>query len=200
VYNSLNIGNDKANRLNDLYACLLAVKSYFDTHLAKTSRVHPSHAYSQWIHSSYALIMAIKLCACKAEGWDFHHAREMLKCSEVIEILLSKMEAVVLLRNERTGCIASFEGLGTAKDVFARYLRHARCVKNWFEPLTSTSIEESQNALMQPRGSSDLTPSTIQGLRPEDADQSISDLPMAMDDSLWQVFYDENTDWMMMGI
>ena len=95
LYNSLNVGNDKAQRLNVLYACLMAVKAFFDYHLATTSAVYVSQSYSHWIYSSYALLIAIKLCACKAEGWDFQHARDLLRFSEVTDILLTKMEAAL---------------------------------------------------------------------------------------------------------
>jgi hypothetical protein len=144
--------------------------------------------------------MAIKICACKAEGWDFQHAREVLKFSEVIDILLAKMEALVLLRNERANPTSSLDVLGAARDVFIRYLRHARCVKLWFEPMMKTHSEDMQgSSTTHPRGFGDTTAVMMQISQTENFGDNAQDLLMDMDDSLWQL-YDGNTDWMMMGI
>lgn len=144
--------------------------------------------------------MAIKLCACKADGWDFQHARDVLNFSEAIDILLRKMEALVLLRNAHTAPSTSLDELGRARDVFVRYLRHARCVKLWYEPMLKTQTNEMQNtATDQPRGFGDATAVMMEIVQPEDGMQIPQEmLLMDMDDSLWQL-YDGNTDWVMLG-
>jgi hypothetical protein len=116
----------------------MAVRSYFDVHLSVNSTLPASQSYFKWIHTSQALLMAIKLSACKADGWDYHFARETLNFTNTADILIQKIECLIKLRGQRvSSCsptpLSSKDPADQDTDVFARYLRHATCLRTWYE-------------------------------------------------------------------
>ena len=198
LYSSLHTSTSQSDRLNTLYACLIATKTYFSTHLSELSLLMASSLYLIWIQSSYVMLTALKLCACKANGWDFYYAREFLDFSGTSANNARKIESIIKLRGQRQ---TNDERDVKEKDVFVRYLRHARCLKMWYESMVAA---EPRRALISrvEDGTGDslgLLWQRLEEMRcPDDQAEEgdcgleADDFMMSIDDRMWQRFYDES--------
>ena len=213
VYRAFNPENDTAHRLTLLYACLMAVKTFFETHFSPSSPIPPSLCYMMWIQSGYALLMGIKLCCCIADGWDLGHVREVLQFLPSIDTMISKLERIIQLRkpNEEYPIpVASDESVPN-DDIFSRYLRQMCCVKRWYLLMISSNkippsecspeTTQKQRQLPKPNLQSFPQPPTPDSTM-ELAEPIPEDFVMGVGDDFWQGFYDDaigNNQWMDFG-
>jgi hypothetical protein len=164
-----------------------------------------------WIQSGYALLMGIKLCSCIADGWDLDHVREVLQFLPSIDTVISKLERIIQLRegNEENPVPLTSDTPAPNDDIFSRYLRQMRCVKQWYLLMLSSnkilpsecSPETRQNQHQPPRQNLQSFPQpptpdpTI-----ERAEPIAEDFIMGAGDYFWQGFYDDaigSTQWMV---
>jgi hypothetical protein len=181
--------NDKDLRLKTLYSCLVAVKTYFDTHFALGVRMPPSFPYFMWIQNGYALLLGAKLCFGKADGWDLEHVRTLLDYTSVVDRITEKLEAILRLRSPH----GKYE-------IFTRYIKHIRCNQMRKAMPTKTFVEEHRAASTPPVSSEEQMPDGDPLANPflpnsgaEHQEQ------MFMDDHFWQGLLDVDNDWMMFG-
>ncbi|KAE8454439.1 hypothetical protein EG329_000061 [Mollisiaceae sp. DMI_Dod_QoI] len=182
--------SDKDYRLKTLYACLVAVKTYLDSHFSPVAHVPASLPYFIWILSGYALLLGAKLCFSNADGWDKDYARTLLDHSAVIDRVTNKLEAILRLRTPHG-----------KSEIFTRYIRQIRC-KQFQNALAASSIvsrgnkqDASLQSLPVDKQMADLTHAANPFLH--EAEQPFIDDQMFMDDSFWQGLLDNDNDWMM---
>ena len=180
--------NDKSHRLTALYACLVAVKSYFDDHFAPGIRVPVSFPYFMWILNGYALLLGAKLCFSNADGWDLDHARTLLDYVNVIDKVTEKLEAIVHLRTPHG-----------KSEIFTRYIKQLRC-----KQIRGMGNGNRRDAASLPPVSmdsymADHDPNEPANLFLPEASHALYNDQIFMDDSFWQGLLDADNDWMMLG-
>ncbi|KUJ06341.1 uncharacterized protein LY89DRAFT_413077 [Mollisia scopiformis] len=181
--------SDKDHRLKTLFACLIAIRTYFDTHFSPGVRVPASFPYFMWIHNGYALLMGAKLCFSKAGGWDLSYARSVVDYNTVVNHITQKLEAILRLRTPHG-----------KSEIFTRYIKQLQCKQMRRLVSSTASFEQQRPANISPAPLND-TPAAGYSLEnhfASDIAQSFHD-PMFMDDNFWQGLLDEDNDWMMLG-
>lgn len=178
--------SDKSHRLTTLYACLVAVKSYFDDHFAPGVRVPASFPYFMWILNGYALLLGAKLCLVNADGWDFDHARTLLDYVNVIDRVTEKLEAIVRLRTPHG-----------KHEIFTRYIKQIRCKQ--IRGMGSGNRQHAASFPLVAMEEDMANPSQSTNLFLSNSNHTLYDDQIFMDDSFWQGLLDNDNDWMMLG-
>lgn len=150
------------------------------------------------------MLTALKLCACKANGWDLYYARELLDFSGTSANNVRKIESIIKLRDKRQ---TNDEKDVNEKDVFERYLRHARCLKIWHENMIAAEPRRALISRVQD-GTGESLGLPWQRLKeircPDDHAEEgecgleADDFMMSIDDGMWQRFYEESVGMGMM--
>lgn len=195
LYSAFYPESEKAPRLNALYACLLAVKSFLNTHFSPSASLYPSDPYVKWVQMGYVLLMGFKLCVCDADGWDFDHARKILDFTSHLNILIGQLELLLQLRNPSgRHPTAGAENASYRPDIFSRFLRQTRRFKAWYESMVA------EKAVLQAVDAPYPTPPSTFPFGNRALDISADgfgsgvDL-MNIDEVFWQDLMSQNDDW-----
>ncbi len=207
LYHAFNVQDEKAHRLNVLYSCLLAVKTFFNTHFSLSYPVSSARCYTTWAQCRYAIRMGIKLLRIPdAEGWDSDHAREVLDFPGMTEKVIAKLKVITRLRKRNGEQSMSHDVSNAEHDIFSQYLKQMQCLKNWSESLQSSNSTLrgtcSTSYSQQPAEDEghDLDPADI----PSETGfaQSFPDnflMTTESDNYLWEALHGQNDDWMAFG-
>ncbi|KAH7311962.1 hypothetical protein BKA65DRAFT_158154 [Rhexocercosporidium sp. MPI-PUGE-AT-0058] len=179
--------SDKAYHLNLLYSCLTAVKTFFDAHFSQNSPFATSFAYFRWIFAGYVLILGAKLAVYKTDGWDNQHVHEVLDCSNALDHVIRKFEAILKRRTPHG-----------ENEVFERFLQQMRRVKAHGRPMMRLQSGNSLCEVGAPRHLSQVGNEFSQsGFSPEVLRFGSDAFIAEPDDNFWQTMFEDDTDWMM---
>jgi len=157
--------NTKLPRIELLYKCLVAGRSFFDSFLL----VHPDQYYNlpfaPWVQLAGVLMTVCRLLLFKCDGWDLVHAREVINFPHLLKQLVAQFTAAGKYGNHLE-----------EENKFLRYAQMMRLAStNWQQKI---SIEVS------------ATQDTQQSATVALDDQAMGDY-LSLDDLFWQDFIGE---------
>lgn len=118
-------GTHPSDRVDMLYACLVACQSYFDIFLALPSDVFFSLPLSTFAHMTLALATVFKLSLLDAPGWDLAHVRQRFDVALLPDKLITLFEDASRTIDPRQ------QTNGT--DAFSRCAQRFRHIKRWYD-------------------------------------------------------------------
>lgn len=198
LYSTFFLERDKMQRIDILHACLTSVKKFFDTHFNVESSFEASISYSKWMQSGYALLMGFKLCLCSAEGWDLQYVREVLNFPLHLNELIRKLKIEV----SRAQTINSHQSDAKKPEIFARYLRQLRHVRDWYDSTLPETLH-----IQTPPKTPHFIPHRLQFTQRNNTitipapptEGMYEDMLMNLDNDFWNSVYSNNDDWMTAG-
>ncbi|KAF7909898.1 uncharacterized protein EAF01_003616 [Botrytis porri] len=90
--------SDSLERLSILNSCLTSGKSFLDDKVTQWIDFSIGAAYTTWVQVGYGILVASKLCTCKADGWDREYARSALHIQHTIDFLIEKLKIIIHIR------------------------------------------------------------------------------------------------------
>ncbi|MCJ1431004.1 hypothetical protein MMC27_000354 [Xylographa pallens] len=113
-------------RLEIIYACLTALKSFFEAYVAI-----PNHAYYnlplfEWIQFAYAIIVLSKLTFLQEDFWDATFSQQTLDLFDILDQAAARFEEA-----EKTVTVDTLPI--EENGLFSRWARKIRWVKAWYE-------------------------------------------------------------------
>ena len=134
-------------RLEIIYACLNALKSFFEAYNAIPIHTYYSLPLSDFTHFTYAIIVLSKLTFLQEDFWDVSFAQQTVDLLQILDQAATQFEQA-----ERTFTV---DGLPIEENgLFSRWARKIRWVKAWYEtklPLGAKLMDGSAPAV-QPTG------------------------------------------------
>ncbi len=125
-------------RLELLWSCVRALRSFFDVREKCRSIETPRFLFLTASEIAYTIITSIKLLMLRLPGWNIKQIGAQLGLSHMLEFLISDLSIVVARRKE--GRMTTEKAVGIAEDPFERLLR---LLKNAQE-LTSLQIQHGE--------------------------------------------------------
>ncbi|TGO13238.1 hypothetical protein BTUL_0073g00060 [Botrytis tulipae] len=131
--------SDSLERLSILNSCLTSVKSFLDDKVTQWIDFSIGAAYTTWVQVGYGILVALKLCTCKADGWDREYARAALNIQRTINFLIEKLKKIISIRGRSPEQLQppsppSISITPTpSKDIFTRFSRQLLHIKSWHE-------------------------------------------------------------------
>ncbi|KAM0160024.1 hypothetical protein ACHAPG_003204 [Botrytis cinerea] len=154
--------SDSLERLSILNSCLISVKSFLDDKVTQWIDFSIGAAYTTWVQVGYGILVALKLCTCKADGWDRNYARSALNIQHTIDFLIDKLKKIIFIRGRSPEQLQSQSqsqsqsSINTTpeKDIFIRFSRQLLRIKSWYEaslhPHPSDASPEPEDEISQP--------------------------------------------------
>ncbi|TGO21500.1 hypothetical protein BPAE_0216g00120 [Botrytis paeoniae] len=189
--------SDSLERLCILNSCLISVKSFLDDKVTQWIDFSIEAAYTTWVQVGYGILVALKLCTCKADGWDREYARSALNIQHTIDFLIEKLKIIISIRGrspEQLQSQSQSQNLSSItttpeKDIFIRFSRQLLRIKSWYEaslhPHPSNPSPEPEEEIPQPFNQQDDS-ATAPLLIPESYVQD--EFLMSLDDDFWLAF------------
>ncbi|TGO45309.1 hypothetical protein BCON_0403g00030 [Botryotinia convoluta] len=189
--------SDSLERLSILNSCLISVKSFLDDKVTQWIDFSIGAAYTTWVQVGYGILVALKLCTCKADGWDREYARSALNIRHTIDFLIEKLKIIISIRGRSPEQLQSqlqsqsqpSTSSTPEKDIFIRFSRQLLRIKSWHEaslhqhsPNSSPEPEEEINQPFNQQHESATAPLVI----PESYLQD--EFLMSLDDNFWLAF------------
>jgi hypothetical protein len=171
-------------RLSILHSCLLSVKSFIDGQVTQRVDFSVGVPYTIWIQVGYAVLVALKLSTCKADGWDRDFARSSLNITHTIDFLIGKLKTIIAIRGRSPEQLQSSTGALPQKDIFVRFSRQLLRIKSWYEASLSQD-DSSTDDIIQPFSQSGES-ANAPLIMPETYIQD--DFLMDLDDDFWHAF------------
>ena len=171
---------DRTGRLEFIYASLLATKKVFEVYSSIPVERLSGICFTLWAQFNHAFLNSVKLLTSEADGWDLHHARNVLTFPDILHDQVKALEEVI----SRRGLL--MEIAMDEKDIFPRFLRKVRHALAWYESSRLSRVDS--------QGMSDPSINPNGLLESTDAGES---LPV-LDDCFWQGLFDDN--WMLAGV
>ncbi|KAG4438974.1 hypothetical protein IFR05_005546 [Cadophora sp. M221] len=185
LYRSFHTASDKAYHLNLLYTCLTAVKKFFDTQFSQKSYFATSFAYFRWIFAGYVLMLGAKLAVYKMDGWDNQHVHEVLDCSNTLDRIIGKFEAISQRRTPHS-----------ENEVFEKFVKQLRRMKAngkpVVRPLSENTVYENRVLRQHSQLGMEFTQSNFGS---EITGFGLDTFAMEPDDNFWQTMFEDDTDW-----
>ena len=148
--------------------------------------------------------MGIKLLRISdVNGWDCKHAVDVLNFPGNMDTVIAKLEEIIRARMRQSGQFTSNGVPNPNRDIFSRFLKQMRCLKNWSESLHSSNSVPTDTPIVRfgPRlagqeiqDSGDGT--TANGVQPF-SEEFLMD--MSSDNYLWEMLGGQDEDWMTFG-
>lgn len=123
-------GSQSFQRVDLLYACLLACQAFFDVYLKLPPRTFFSFSIVNFGQMAHALTVYFKLSVLEAPSWDLQHIRETADISLLLEQLAGRFD-------EASRTIDSRKEMG-GTDAFSRCVRRLRWVKSRYDKKINT--------------------------------------------------------------
>jgi hypothetical protein len=112
--------------LDQLYSCLLATKSFFDSYFQIPPSIYTMLPFSVWSQFSSAIFTASKLLLLDCLDWDLEQAREALDFPTIV--------GEASKRFQESSFLTFGENAGDENDnMLLRYSQRMHWVKGWFE-------------------------------------------------------------------
>jgi len=122
-------------RLDALYSCLLATRSYFDIVLSVPVELYFSLPIVSHATLPHALVIFSKLSLIEVDGWDLSYVRQTMNFATVLDQIASKLEEAKK--------VMEIDPLATVhSDAFSHYARKLRRVKGWWDAKFATDPAE----------------------------------------------------------
>jgi hypothetical protein len=116
--------------LDQLYSCLLATKSFFDSYFQIPPSIYTMLPFSVWSQLSIAIFTASKLLLLDCLDWDLEQAREVLDFPAIV--------GEASKRFQESSFLTFGENAGDENDnMLLRYSQRVHWVKGWFEAKTA---------------------------------------------------------------
>ncbi|MCJ1466617.1 hypothetical protein MMC07_005237 [Pseudocyphellaria aurata] len=122
-------GTHSSNRVDMLYACLVACQSFFDIFLALPSDVFFSLSISTFAHMTLALATVFKLSLLDAPGWDLAHVRQRFDVALLPDKLIARFQEASRTIDPRQQI--------NGTDAFSRCAQRFRQIKRWYDTKTT---------------------------------------------------------------
>ncbi|KIW33124.1 uncharacterized protein PV07_04615 [Cladophialophora immunda] len=119
-------GLDDTQRVEVLYRCVNAGRSYFDVYHSLPISHFPYFPFNIWIQSGLVLLASTKLALFRHSAWNVVHARSALRITDIIDREIGLIEEVVGQRPHT-------EKQGDAKDILNGFLLRVRKLKIAFD-------------------------------------------------------------------
>ncbi|KAF7881873.1 uncharacterized protein EAF02_006561 [Botrytis sinoallii] len=187
--------SDSLERLSILNSCLISVKTFLDDKVTQWIDFSIAAAYTTWVQVGYGILVALKLCTCKADGWDREHARSALNIQHTIDFLIAKLKIIISIRGRSPELQSQPQSpnLSTTttpeKDIFIRFSRQLLRIKSLYEaslhPHPSNSSPEPEEEIPQPFNQHDES-TTAPLVIPESHLQD--EFLIGLDDNFWLAF------------
>ncbi|MCJ1281331.1 hypothetical protein MMC26_000650 [Xylographa opegraphella] len=135
------------SRLEIIYACLTALKSFFEVYNAIPTHNYYSLPLFEWTQFAYAVIVLSKLTFLQEDFWDTPFTQQTL---DLLEIL--NQAAVRFEQAEKT---VTVDGMPIEENgLFSRWARKIRWVKAWYETKlpSGARLMNGSTPAMQPTG------------------------------------------------
>ncbi|KAL2062398.1 hypothetical protein VTL71DRAFT_6664, partial [Oculimacula yallundae] len=161
-----------------LHSCLTGVKAFFTAYLSQNAIFATSFAYFRWIFMGQVLILGAKLAAYKVDGWDARHVHEVLDCSNALDVVIRKFEAILKRRIPHGD-----------NEIFDRYVQKIRRIKALGKP---GAASHSGNPLCE--SDNRFEPSNF---GPEVQLFGVDIPTIEPDDDFWKAMFEDDIDWMM---
>lgn len=134
-------GGQSFQRVDFLYACLLACQSFFDVYLKLSPNSFSNFSIVNFGQMAHALAVYVKLSLLDATGWDLQHIRQTSNVSTLLHQLTQRFE-------EASRTIDSRQQM-SGTDAFSRVARKLRWVKGWYDKkMTTDSGTQPSQGLM----------------------------------------------------
>jgi hypothetical protein len=146
----VNYGDYTFQRLDALYACLLATKSIFDTILSCPLELYFQLPIVSYASMAHAQVIFFKLSLVEVDGWDLSYVRQTVDFPSVLDQIASRLE-------EAKKMIIIDPLAAVHNDVFSRYATKLRRVKMWWDtkiapddvpPLQNVGVTEAVDDLI----------------------------------------------------
>ncbi|KAF7935526.1 hypothetical protein EAE99_002506 [Botrytis elliptica] len=189
--------SDSLERLSILNSCLLSVKTFLDDKVTRWIDFSIAAAYTTWVQVGYGILVALKLCTCKADGWDREHARSALNIQPTIDFLIEKLKTIISIRGRSPELQSQPHSAPPStttppppeKDIFIRFSRQLLRIKSWYEaslhPHPSHSPPASEEEFPHPFNQHDES-TTAPLVIPESHLQD--EFLIGLDDNFWLAF------------
>lgn len=196
---------DSLERLSILNSCLISVQSFLDDKVTQWIDFSIGAAYTTWVQVGYGILVALKLCTCKADGWDREYARAALNIQHTINFLIEKLKKIISIRGrspEQLQLQLHSQPQPQSqnppsitptpeKDIFIRFSRQLLRIKSWYQASLSQHtpsssprepLEEEIHPPFDPQDESSTAPLAI----PESDLQE--EFLTSLDDNFWLAF------------
>jgi hypothetical protein len=90
-------GSFSATRLSVLFACLEAVRHFFEAFDALPAAVYFDVPYSTWTFVSHFNVVLSKLSLCTVDGWDLDYVAETVDFNSTLDKLKAKVDEALKL-------------------------------------------------------------------------------------------------------
>lgn len=193
---ALDTNLDGLERLSILNSCLLSVKSFLDGKVTRWVDFSVGTAYTTWVQVGYAILVALRLSTCKANGWDRDYARSALNIQHKIDFLIEKLKKIISIRGRSPEQLQSSISAIPEKDIFVRFSRQLLRIKSWYE----TSLQQNdsnpdmEDEIIQPFNQNDES-ANAPLIIPENYMQD--NFLMSLDDNFWHAFPSANDGFWM---
>ena len=119
-------GIEIQQRLDILFSCLGATKSFFNAFFLLPNEVLIILPYALWAQLAYALLICSRLSLLDCNGWDLLVVRNELDLSVALGKVLDKIETAIILSRQQ-GVV------GGRDDVMERVAYKITLIKHWFD-------------------------------------------------------------------
>jgi len=162
-----------SGHLDQLFACLLATKSFFDAWSQVPSSVYISLHFVAWAQLAKAIVSFSRLLLYDCRDWDLEHVRQLADFSSRLGQVANRVDEA------RSAMLVENDGL-EAEDVLSFYARRVRWVKRWYESKIVAEITH--------------TSSPLQNDRPIPADEVMTGDVSSLGEMFWQELVSEWED------
>ena len=144
---SSSYGTHALGRLEIIYSCLTALKSFFEAYVAIPIHSYYNLPLSQWTQFAYSIIVLSKLTFLQEDFWDASFTQQTVDILEILD-----QAAVRLEQAEKT---VTDDGMPIEENgLFSRWARKIRWVKAWYETKlpSGARLVEGSATEVQPTG------------------------------------------------
>jgi len=113
-------------RLESLYACLHASRSWFDLFLTISPALYPGIPFSLYTQMSHNVVASYRLATFEGPDWDLTAARQTINPSIVLDQIIQNMSQVRDLAGLNSGD-------GDISDPFTEVAKRLSSIKGWWD-------------------------------------------------------------------
>ncbi|MCJ1393791.1 hypothetical protein MMC18_006667 [Xylographa bjoerkii] len=126
-------------RLEIIWACLTALRSFFEAYIAIPTQNYYNLPFSEWVQFAYAIIVLSKLTFLQEDFWDAPFTQQTLDLFEILDQAAARFEEA-----EKT---VTVDGMPIEENgLFSRWARKIRWVKAWYETKLPPGARQMEGA------------------------------------------------------